>query len=98
LEKLKQAAVYILANKSRGTLYAGVTSDLIKRVWEHKNDYVTGFTNKYDIHNLVYYELHETIEAAILREKQIKKWNRSWKIRLIEEFNPKWKDLYNDII
>ena len=95
---MKQPTVYILASKRSGTLYIGVTSDLIKRVWEHKNGFVSGFTEKYNVYNLVYYELHENMESAILREKQMKKWNRSWKIRLIEEKNPEWNDLYNNII
>ena len=72
---MKQPTVYILAGKPRGTLCKGVTNDLIKRVWDHKNNYVTGFTEKYNIRNLVYYELHESMESAIIREKQIKKWN-----------------------
>lgn len=95
---MKQPIVYILASKRRGTLYIGVTSDLIKRVWEHKNGFVPGFTKEYNIHNLVYYESYEDMESAILREKQMKKWNRMWKIRLIEELNPKWNDLYKDIL
>lgn len=95
---MKQPAVYILASKRKGTLYIGVTSDLIKRVWEHKNDIVAGFTKKYNVHHLVYYELHDDMGAAILREKQMKKWNRAWKIRLIEELNPKWNDLYSGIL
>ncbi|MFC1493679.1 GIY-YIG nuclease family protein [Thermodesulfobacteriota bacterium] len=95
---MKKPAVYILASKPRGTLYTGVTNDLIKRIWEHKNDVVPGFTVEYKIHCLVYYELLEDINSAILREKQIKKWNRLWKIELIEGFNPEWKDLYNDIL
>ncbi|MFC1839737.1 GIY-YIG nuclease family protein [Thermodesulfobacteriota bacterium] len=95
---MKKPAVYILASKPRGTLYTGVTNDLIKRIWEHKNDVVAGFTAEYKIHHLVYYELHGDINSAILREKQIKKWNRLWKIELIEDFNPEWNDLYNDIL
>ena len=95
---MKQPAVYILSSKPRGTLYIGVTSDLIKRIWEHKNDLVSGFTKKYSVHQLVYYELHETMDSANLREKQLKKWNRIWKIRLIEESNPEWKDLYYTLI
>ena len=91
---MKAPAVYILASRRNGTLYVGVTSDLIKRTWEHKNGIVQGFTKKYNIHNLVYYELHENMQSAILREKQIKKWNRTWKLRLIEEQNPEWNDLY----
>ena len=89
-----QAFVYILANKKNGTLYVGVTSDLIKRIWEHKNHLVDGFTKKYEVNALVYYEMHESIKAAILREKQIKKWRRQWKVNLIEKDNIMWKDLY----
>jgi len=90
--------VYILSSHRNGTLYVGITNDLIKRVWEHKNKCVEGFTNKYEIHHLVYYEFHENPESAITREKQIKKWRRLWKLKLIEEKNPMWKDLYNDIL
>ena len=75
----------------------GVTN-VVKRVWEHKNNFVDGFTQKYNVHNLVWYELCDEMEAAILREKQLKKWNRQWKINLIEDMNPEWKDLYVDII
>ena len=95
---MKQPAVYILASKQNGTLYTGVTSDLPKRMWEHKNNLVEGFTKKYDVHLLIYFELHEDMTAAISREKQIKKWNRAWKIQLIEKSNPQWRDLYNEII
>ena len=84
----------MLASKPNGTLYIGVTSDLVKRVWEHKNDQVDGFTKKYKLHFLVWYEQHENMESAIFREKQLKKWNRQWKIRLINEMNPGWGDLY----
>ena len=94
---MKQACIYILANKSRGTLYIGVTSDLTARICQHKNDLVAGFTEKYQVHMLVYYEIHETMLDAIQREKQLKKWNREWKIRLIEEFNATWTDLYAQI-
>jgi putative endonuclease len=94
----KQPAVYILASKQNGTLYIGVTSDLKKRAWTHKNDLVEGFTKKYGVHFLVYYELHGDMVSAITREKQIKKWNRAWKLELIETQNPDWKDLWNDII
>jgi len=89
--------VYILASQRNGTLYIGITNNLvkIKRVWEHKNKRVDGFTKKYEVHHLVYYEIHENPESAIIREKQIKKWNRLWKIRIIEEINPEWKDLGN---
>jgi len=75
-----------------------VTSDLIKRIWEHKNDFVEGFTKKYQVHKLVWYELGEEMDAVILREKQLKKWNRQWKINLIQDKNPEWKDLYADIV
>lgn len=94
----KQYYVYILASGRNGTLYIGVTSDLIKRVYEHKNNLVEGFTRKYDVHDLVYYEVTESIESAINREKQMKKWNRAWKIRVIEKENPEWKDLYSVLI
>ena len=93
-----QYYIYILASQKNGTLYVGVTSDLIKRIYEHKNDLVEGFTHKYTIHNLVYFEATESIESAIMREKQLKKWNRAWKINLIEKSNPAWKDLYPDLI
>jgi putative endonuclease len=93
----KKPAVYILASKRNGTLYIGVTSDLIKRIWEHKNDVVEGFTKKYAVHNLVFFEQHEDMHSAITREKQIKKWNRSWKLRLIEGSNPEWQDLYEEL-
>lgn len=95
---MKQGYVYILASKRNGTLYVGVTTDLIKRIYEHKQNVVGGFTKKYNVHNLVYYEVHDDIEAAILREKQIKKWNRKWKLRLVEEMNPEWRDLYQEIV
>lgn len=89
--------VYILASKRNGTLYVGVTSDLKKRVYQHKSNLLEGFTKKYQVHLLVYYKCGESIEAAITREKQLKKWSRKWKIRLIEERNPEWKDLYEDL-
>jgi putative endonuclease len=89
----RQPAVYILASKRNGTLYIGVTSDLQKRNWEHKNDLVDGFTKKYGVHRLVYYELHGDMVSAIAREKQLKKWNRAWKLELIEEQNPGWINL-----
>jgi putative endonuclease len=94
----KRAVVYILASKPRGTLYTGVTTDLRRRVWEHKNDFVEGFTKKYSVHTLVYYEVHHDIRSAIQREKQIKKWYRLWKLRLIEGQNAEWRDLSEDII
>ena len=93
-----QPCVYILASDRNGTLYVGVTSDLAKRVWQHKNSVVEGFTEKYDVHALVWYELHETMESAISREKALKEWQRAWKIRLIEESNPEWRDLYPNIV
>ncbi len=95
---MKHPAVYILASKRNGTLYIGVTSDLVQRVWQHKNDVVEGFTKKYCVHSLVYYELHDDMENAILREKRLKKWNRDWKLRLIEAKNADWNDLYSSII
>jgi putative endonuclease len=94
----KQYFVYILANQRNGTLYVGVTSDLIKRVYEHKNNLVSGFTQRYNIHRLVYFEAAGDIDSAISREKQIKKWYRTWKIELIEKNNPDWRDLYFDMI
>jgi putative endonuclease len=89
--------VYILASGQRGTLYTGVTSDLVRRIYLHKNNIVEGFTQKYSVHRLVWYEIHQSPENAITREKQIKKWNRSWKIELIEQGNSAWRDLYDDI-
>jgi len=94
----KQPCVYILASQRNGTLYTGVTSDLIKRVWEHKNSLVEGFTQKHSVHQLVYFEFHDDLISAITREKQLKKWNRDWKLRLIEEQNPDWKDLYEGLL
>jgi putative endonuclease len=94
----KQFYVYILASKRNGTLYTGVTSDLIQRVWQHKHHMVEGFTKKYGVKKLVYYEVHDNAESAITREKQIKKWRRKWKLRLIEEKNPNWIDLYDEIV
>lgn len=94
----RQCYVYILSSKMHGTLYIGVTNNLVKRVFEHKSDLVKGFTNKYQIHNLVYFETHNNIKEALKREKQLKKWNRAWKIKLIEKDNNEWNDLYNRII
>lgn len=91
-------SVYILASKRNGTLYIGVTSDLIKRIWEHKSDFVQGFTKQYQVHDLVWYEMHESIESAIIREKQLKEWKRQWKLDLIEQLNPYWNDLYQTIV
>ena len=90
--------VYILASQKNGTLYIGVTDNLVRRVWEHKNDLVKGFTEKYDVHDLVYFEQHTDIEQAIFREKRMKKWNRYWKIKLINKTNLNWDDLYEQII
>jgi putative endonuclease len=94
---VKQPAVYMLASRREGTLYIGVTSDLAKRVWEHKNELVDGFTKQYRVQRLVYYELHGDMLAAIEREKQMKKWNRRWKIEITEKNNPEWRDLWNEI-
>jgi putative endonuclease len=91
-------AVYIMANKRNGTLYTGVTSNLAQRVWQHKNDTFEGFSKQYATKILVWYESGESIEGAIMREKQIKKWNRTWKLRLIESMNPQWLDLSEDIV
>ena len=95
---MKQAVVYILASQRNGTLYIGVSSDLRKRTWQHKHGVVDGFTKHYFVHLLVYYELYQCMLDAINREKQLKKWNRAWKIRLIESTNPGWIDLYDSII
>ncbi|HOS65633.1 MAG TPA: GIY-YIG nuclease family protein [Candidatus Latescibacteria bacterium] len=95
---MKQPAVYIMASQRNGTLYVGVTNDLVKRIWEHRNDVEEGFTKRYGVHLLVYFETHARIDDAILREKRIKKWRRAWKIRLIETMNPEWNDLYESIV
>ena len=92
-----RAYVYILSSMKNGTLYTGVTTDLMRRVHEHRSGLVKGFTQKYKVHRLVYFEIHEDVRQAIYREKQIKKRNRSWKIRLIKRFNPEWTDLYPEI-
>jgi putative endonuclease len=94
----KQFYVYILASKRNGTLYTGVTSNLIQRMWQHKRDIIQGFTRKYNVKTLVYYEVHENAESALTREKNIKRWRRSWKLDLIENSNPGWRDLYEDIL
>jgi putative endonuclease len=93
-----QYHVYILASRRNGTLYVGVATDLAKRVYEHKNDLIRGFTKKYGVHTLVYCETTTDVSSAILREKQIKKWKRQWKIELIERENPEWRDLYSDLL
>jgi putative endonuclease len=95
---VKAPCVYLLTDIPKGTLYIGVTSNLVQRVWQHKNDLVEGFTKRYGLHRLVRFEGHETMESAIAREKTLKKWNRAWKIELIEKTNPKWTDLYDEII
>jgi len=97
-KSMKSYYVYMLASKRNGTLYIGVTSDLIKRVYEHKQGLVEGFTKKYNVHQLVFFEETNDVESAITREKQMKKWNRQWKIELIEKENPEWKDLYEGMI
>ncbi len=94
----KQPALYILASERNGTLYIGVTSDLTKRIWEHKNNVIEGFTKRYGAHQLVWYELHENMESAIQREKQLKERKRKWKLELIESTNPNWEDLYLTIV
>ncbi len=94
----RQPCVYILASGRNGTLYVGVTSDLVKRVWQHRNEVVDSFTARHHVHGLVWYELHETMESAILREKRLKEWKRAWKLRLIEGENPEWLDLYPTLL
>ena len=95
---MKVPCVYLLASKPRGTLYVGATSDLVQRVWQHKGNLVDGFTRQYRVHRLVWYEVHESMESARAREKALKKWYRAWKVRLIEEGNPRWLDLYEGIV
>ena len=94
----KQPSVYLLSNRKDGVLYTGVTSNLIKRIWQHKNKVVKGFSSKYNLHLLIWFELSESMDSAILREKQIKNWKREWKIQLVEKYNPLWGDLYSQII
>jgi putative endonuclease len=96
-QNMEKFYVYMLCSKRNGTLYIGVTSDLVKRVYEHKNNLVNGFTKKYNIHRLVWYEIHESAESAINRERRIKKWKRAWKLKLIGQDNPGWSDLYESI-
>jgi len=95
---MKQPCVYLLASRRNGTLYVGVTSDLVKRVGQHKERLIEGFTKRYDVHMLVWYEPHESMESAIRREKAIKEWKRQWKLALIEKENPMWRDLYEDLL
>ena len=94
---MKQPCVYIMASKRNGTLYIGTTSNLIQRVWQHKNDVAEGFTKRYGVHTLVWYEGHETMPSASAREKQLKEWKRAWKLQLIETINPSWRDLLEDL-
>ncbi len=94
----KQPCVYILASRKDGILYTGVTSDIVQRVYQHKHKITQEFSKKYNVNLLVYYEQHETMEMAITAEKKIKKWNRQWKIDLLEKDNPEWRDLYDDIV
>ena len=95
---MKRPCVYILASKRNGTLYVGVTDSIARRVWQHRSAAVEGFTKRYDVKDLVSAEFHETMLDAIRREKQIKKWNRAWKLALIERANPDWRDLYEDLL
>jgi putative endonuclease len=95
---MKGAFIYIMASKENGTLYVGTTSNLVKRVYEHKNKITKGFTSRYGVNRLVYYEIFDDMKRAIEREKQLKRWHRSWKLNLINTYNPKWNDLYNTII
>jgi putative endonuclease len=97
MQRLFLPCVYILASRRNGTLYVGVTSDPVRRIWEHREGIVPGFTKRYGVKTLVYYELHATMDAAITREKQIKEWQRAWKLALIEERNPDWSDLYGEL-
>ena len=97
MHKEKKYFVYILSNKRNGTLYIGVTNNLIRRIYEHKNNLIEGFTKNYNIHQLVYYEEYNNIDTAISREKQMKKWNRSWKMQIIEKNNSTWRDLYEEL-
>lgn len=93
-----QLCVYLLANCRNGTLYVHVTSNLIKRIWGHKDNVIKGFIQQYNIHTLVWFGLHETMESAIRREKAIKEWKHDWKLKLIEQQNPAWRDLYSEIL
>ena len=95
---MKYPCVYIIASEKNGTLYTGVTSDIVQRIYQHKHKLVEGFTKKYDVNLLVYYEQHAVMETAIIKENQIKKWNRQWKMNLIERDNPDWLDLYDSLV
>ena len=94
---MEESYVYILASRRNGTLYVGSTTNLVKRIWEHKNNVIPGFTAKYQVHLLVYYEAHEDIMEAARRERRFKNWCRKWKLNIIEKFNPTWSDLYDEI-
>ena len=95
---VKQPCVYFLANRRNGTIYCGVTSNLVQRVWQHKNKLVEGFSERYGLDQLVWFELHETMLSAIAREKAVKAWRREWKLALIEKSNPEWRDLYPNLL
>ncbi len=95
---MKQPAVYVLASARNGTIYVEVTSDLIKRIYQHKKDAISGFTSTHTTHDLVWFEHHETMDSAIMREKAIKEWKRAWKIQLIENLNPYWRGLYSELL
>lgn len=95
---MKESFVYIMASRRNGTLYVVSTTNLIKRIWEHKNKVISGFTEKYNVHMLVYYEAHQNIIEAARRERRLKNWCRKWKLNIIEKFNPTWRDLYDEII
>ena len=94
---MEESYVYILASNRNGTLYVGSTTNLVKRIWEHKNKVISGFTAKYNVHQLVYYEVHQDIMEAARRERRLKNWCRKWKLNIIEQFNPTWRDLYEEI-
>ena len=98
LKDMKTPCLYIITNKTHGTLYVGVTSDLVQRIWQHKNGLIEGFSKRYGLKMLVWFEQHESMESAIVRERNVKYWRRDWKIQLIEESNPTWRDLYSDIL
>ena len=95
---MKQPCIYIITNKTNTTLYIGVSSNLVKRIYQHKHKFVKGFSADYNLNKLIYFELFDDMENAILREKRLKKWNRDWKEQLINDFNPNWVDLYADIL
>jgi putative endonuclease len=95
---MNQYYVYIITNQKYGTLYIGVTNDIIRRIWDHKQKTIKGFSEKYNLDKLVYYETTESIETAITREKQLKNWQRQWKIEMIDKFNPEWTDLYSTLL